>query len=333
MEIDIKELIRRLLSGEYDGLSTEGQPWTSGLMYKPTGGSGFGDGGDGQGMFDPNTPVGMQRVKRDGRNNYLEEYDLNGNLTDVRQWTDPSLMQEIGTAAALLGSVYGIGNGLQSMTNGGGFIDGVKNAFKFGGNDIGAPPVNDMGVGGSAFDAVGSTFNAANPFDLSKLGQSLGYDVLAPGAISGSPILAQGASLGGLGGIAASGGGFLDNLGNWISKPENILKTIGTVGSIAEGLKDTPDPNNFTQTTTKNLDPRISTAIFGADGNSGLFGDLMAFKNKYPTGQNQTMIDAQNGLRGLLTDPRVMNGYFTMGGTGLGLLNQGIAPNPWKPKG
>jgi hypothetical protein len=59
---------------------------------------------------------------------------------------------------------------------------------------------------------------------------------------------------------------------------------------------------------------------------------MMNFYQKHPTGQNQTMIDAQNGMRGLLTDPNLLNSYYQMGSRGLGLLNAGVAPNPWMPK-
>jgi hypothetical protein len=130
-------------------------------------------------------------------------------------------------------------------------------------------------------------------------------------------------------GTIAAGGGFLDKLASgasdFFSNPANLLKTVATIGALTQD-----NSTDGTTTTTKSLDPRLASIVFGADGNSGVVGDLKSWAAANPTGQNQTMRDAQNGLRDLLNNPNLLDSFYRQGAAGNALIANGVAPNPWR---
>ncbi len=281
-------------------------------------GGGMGDGGDGTSGRGAATQ--FNRIKLDDNGNPIgrdwEAYDPSGKFSHGWIESTGTFMDKNGWMLPLLAA-------------------GVMNPDMFGGGANGL----DLFGGGDAAALAGGSGSEALFIDPASFGLSA-LEPINAGALFGGIDAAKAAgaltaldpltkAIPGL--DAMKPYGFMDKVGDFLSEPANILKTVGAVGSIAEGLKDDPS-TDFTQTTTRDLNPAVKTGLFGADGNGGVVGDLMNWYKANPTGQNQTMRDAQTGLRGLLTDPRVMDGYWQMGGRGIGLMNAGIAPNPWMPK-
>lgn len=323
--VNIQELIQQLLK---DGTPQQLTPEqmaalrqagsTTGSWYSAGGTpTGSGDAWDGRFTAAPDLDQYGIRLNDD----FGALYDASGKYIgdDALNKQTPTDLWKQGILASL--AMYGGANFLQ------GYMPGAESG-------LGAGVEASMtagGAGGGAVEGIASLGQLSPwaPAALPAITSTVAPLSLAELGIAAIPALPAGVQA--MAGEANKT--FFDKAGDFLSDPKNLLTTIGTIGSVYEGLKDDPaDPNaNWTQTTTKTLDPRLQSIIYGADGQSGVLKNLTDWAAKYPTGQNQAMIDAQNGLRGLLTDPRVMNGYFTMGGTGLGLLNQGIAPNPWAP--
>ena len=157
-------------------------------------------------------------------------------------------------------------------------------------------------------------------------------------SLTGSPALSGlgglGASLDGLGAtIPASVGtpSFWDklssNTSDFFTNPANILKTVATLGALSEVGGD--DTTTTTQNMQKTLPPELQDILFGANG---VFPQIKTWMAQNPTGQNQTMRDAQTGMRNFATDPNVLGSIFRQGFAGNSLLQTPVAPNPWLVK-
>jgi hypothetical protein len=105
-------------------------------------------------------------------------------------------------------------------------------------------------------------------------------------------------------------------------------------GGLLGGLAGAQGGDDKTQTNERRLDPRLDAAIFGGNGQDGLLSRVLGFANANPTGQNATMQQASAQQKALLNDPRVWGGLSNIYNQSQGLLNQGVAPNPfanWRP--
>jgi hypothetical protein len=156
-----------------------------------------------------------------------------------------------------------------------------------------------------------------------------GWDAaMADLAASASPFGAEAAGGAAAGGAAGAAGAASTGLGN-LSTSDLLKAGAGVAGAIA-GAK----PTTQESTQTKKLDPRLDEAVYGQ---GGLLSRAQGTFNATPqSGQNATMVQGQNMLRGLLGNPAVMQGLMTMGGKGMNLLEQQVAGNPlanWKPRG
>ena len=248
-------------------------------------------------------------------------YDAQGNFTgnDVLNKQTPTDLWKQGIAAAL--AMYGGAQFLQ------GYLPGAEAAMGGGLEAAGAY------AGGGAVDAVGSAlpelFTGSMP-SLSFPGAASAFtpDILAAGAISGG-VMPTGAGLAGLSGLGTltSGGGssFMDKAGNFLSDPNNLLRTIGTVGAIAEGFRN--NDTSATQTTTKNFDPKVKETLFGT---GGLLDKASAYVNQAAANNytNPQMTLAKEKMTGLLSDPNVWNSLYSIGGQGVAMTK-----NPWLLKG
>jgi hypothetical protein len=274
----------------------------------------------------------------DQPNHVWHSYDPQGTFAGDRadsSWKDG--LSGFLKSAALIG---GAGFGLNAL---GGALGGGLTEAALGGADAAA----GMGVGGSAGGADlasiigGSAAGGGSPFvtaagagltgvapgmsaaDLGILGFGAG-DIGAIGGLTGAAATGFGSgglSAADLGGAAAKTSG----LGDWLSDPSNILKTIGTVGSLYEGLHS----KDGTSTTTRTLDPRVEAQLFGADGKGGILKDLNDWKAMYPTGESQTTINGRQGLLNFANDPATLAAFKNQGAVGLGLLNTPQMKNPW----
>lgn len=133
--------------------------------------------------------------------------------------------------------------------------------------------------------------------------------------------------------LGAAAGNAVD--GNWLQAAQNVgnsmnmtdwLRLGTTIYGAVQGNKGTPAQ---TQTNQRSLDPRLDAVVFGQNGQGGLLSDAQAWYQANKSGQNATMRTAQQQMQGLLTDPRLTQGLYQMGGAGLGLLSQPIAGNPY----
>ena len=124
----------------------------------------------------------------------------------------------------------------------------------------------------------------------------------------------------GLGGGASAGGGLLSTLSGAADSP--WLRTAAGLYGAYEGSQEQPGPETAQQ---KQLDPRIDSRVFGQNGLLES-ADAQFQKNK-ATGQNETMVQAQDWLRGLLTSPEMQQGLRSQYNASQGLFNMG--PNPF----
>lgn len=100
---------------------------------------------------------------------------------------------------------------------------------------------------------------------------------------------------------------------------------IGVVG----GAMNSSDGS--TQTVKNEIDPRIGQYLYGASGSGGLLNQVNNLtQQQYGQGGLNPMQTAGLEMqRQVLTDPQYTKGYGEMRSLGSGLLNQGVAGNPF----
>lgn len=105
---------------------------------------------------------------------------------------------------------------------------------------------------------------------------------------------------------------------------------IGAVVGVAGSLMSDSGSQGG-QTTQNSIDPRIAKYLYGESGSGGLLNQV---------GNLQAQQSAQGGLnpmqtaglelqRQTLTDPRYTQGFDQMRNLGSGMMNQGVAGNPF----
>lgn len=240
---------------------------------------------------------------------------LGGMLGDLGKDLAPLALTALG--ANYLGPMFG--TGAEGALTGGGYT-GTSLAGATGGMTPASLEASLYGTGGTV--GGGGVTAAGGGVASGTLASNLGGVSAVPGAVA--PIAATGAlpaatagSLG-LGAVPAitAGGGLLSGLG-----------TLGTAASLLGAAAGAQPQGGGTTTNQRTLDPRVD-AIFG-----GLLGDAKSWYDANKSGQNDTMRLAQSNLQGLLGDPRLMEGLYTQGGRGIGMMQGGVAANPFTRAG
>jgi hypothetical protein len=197
------------------------------------------------------------------------------------------------------------------------------------------PEIMAMAEGGGAAGAVagGLTGWDAAMADLVASASPFGASALPSTAAAG------GSLLGGLGDAISSAGSAIksgigsliggDGLGGLLGNVGvgDIIKGVGAIAGAVDGSKK----KDNTATNVKTLDPRIDSRVFGAGGL--LENADKWFNANKATGQNETMVNAQNWMRGMLQHPGVQQGLMTMGGRGMNMMEQPVAGNPFAAPG
>ena len=223
--------------------------------------------------------------------------------------TENAVSQGLSSAdkAALFGNA-GYGGGAELLGGGGSELLAGAGAA---GSDV---------VGGGGLLGNGGGFNLSDAF-TNSLTDAVGPGAGTYGAL-GTDVAAglTGGTLGG--GLTGGGGGLSDLLGGL--NGSDLLKYGGALAGAISGAKGVPGAS---QTTKRELDPRLDSAVFGPGGL--LQSETDWFNKNKATGMNQQMTDATQWQRGLLSDPRLTTGLYTQGGAGLGLLQRPVAGNPF----
>ena len=242
-----------------------------------------------------------------------------GSFSIAPQWGDSGNLDEFlkaATAIAAPVAAWGAGLGTVGLGEaagaaGGGAAEMVNGAFLGEGVASGVPAWDFA----AAKAALGS----------GALGEAAKYGTSALTSTLAGPNVAGGAAAAG-GGTAAAAGGGGGLLGGAAGTGLAKLATIGLGAAAgAEGSDAT------TATNTRSMDPRIDSRVFGPGGVMEL-ADQQFRAN--PTGQNATMVQGQNMLRGLLGSPDVAASLTNMARAGEGLMGTRVASNPfanWTP--
>ena len=98
------------------------------------------------------------------------------------------------------------------------------------------------------------------------------------------------------------------------------------LGGLLGGRKGA---TNQTTTQTRTLDPRIDKMYFGADGQSGLLGDLNTWYAQNRGGLNADMQAGLDHMKSVYQSPLATQGYERMANAGYGLMGGGVAGNPF----
>lgn len=197
------------------------------------------------------------------------------------------------------------------------------------------------GAGGAAAPYVMTSADKAALFGLEGYGtgmtgaQTLGYDTLLN--LTGSKVLADtfGSALGNVMDFLPS----MPSMPSDLSAPslgKTVLDTLAgnadwiapVVGGIA-GAVEGGKPN--TATSQSKMDPRMDSYVYGSG-----FGDPKSVTGAAynlwqanPSGMNDTMRQALEMQKQTLLDPNMAGSYAQMRNAGMGLLGQGVAPNPF----
>lgn len=337
-EFDWQELLRRALAG---GLGSQ----NFGNEQGPTTNSSV-NLGDWTAQLDP-TRGGYLFSRQQGDNpdtTQVFSVDQSGQQTGD-PWSHTSQGQGIGS---ILGEFGKIAAPFALMALGGNYLSGLGGDAAAG---LGGASAEGMGAGGGALgDAAagaagggtagggatwGGMAGATGGLTPAALEASLGTAGYGAAGTAGGTALGISGALNGAGaglpfagaaGGAAAGGGLLSSLGSAAGIGQALAPILGAVA----GSQSTPGQQVTNQ---KTLDPRIDAMVFGKDGAGGLLSDASSWYQANKSGQNDTMRQANSQLTGLLTDPRVMQGLYTQGGAGLGMMQGGVAANPFSRQG
>jgi hypothetical protein len=250
-----------------------------------------------------------------------------------------------GAADAAMGIGAGSGNTLtpalmESMIGTAGYGASSAGLGELAGMSAGALGGADAAASLSGGSALDGAFGGLSSADKAALFGDVGYGPGMTGAqtgifdavngFTGSPALASVAA-------GSNGAGLLSTIASGLGQAgSNAASALGggqavagLLGAVA-GSQGTP---GGTQTNQRTLDPRIDSLVFGSNGSGGLLGDAMNWYQANKSGQNDTMRTAQTQQQAMLTDPRVLEGLYTMGGRGIGMMQQPIASNPFTRPG
>lgn len=150
--------------------------------------------------------------------------------------------------------------------------------------------------GGELAAAAGGAYSIPTAAELAAAGYDVGgMGLTGAGGIGAAESLA-GAGAGAAGGYgAAAGGGMLDAAGNFLTSRAGSAIT----GGLLSGLAGATAPKSATSTSSVQLDPRMAALLYGADGNSGLLGQIAAQAN---SPQNAGMKAFGTGMDNYLGD-------------------------------
>lgn len=146
------------------------------------------------------------------------------------------------------------------------------------------------------------------------------------GSTIGNSITGAGGAAGAVGaGTAASmiggAGGLLSSIGNAIANNPLQAAVIG-----AGAVSGAQPSGGGTQTTSRNIDPRMDEFLYG---NGGLLGQMKDWYTANKSGTNPTIQEGQNMQLGLLRDPNTMADLGRLRQSSMGLLGGSIAGNPF----
>jgi hypothetical protein len=150
--------------------------------------------------------------------------------------------------------------------------------------------------------------------------QTTAYDSVL--GATGSKTLADLAANSSIGSSLING---VSGVADLVGGGKNLAGIIGAVAGASEGGGTT------TKTGEQKIDPRMAQYLYGSgygDTNS-LLGAAQNLWKQNPSGINPTMQQGMDMQRAALTDPAYSQGYQTMRNTGMGLLGQGAAANPF----
>lgn len=172
-------------------------------------------------------------------------------------------------------------------------------------------------VPGAGIKTLGTLPELSAPLEPLAMTQPLAFEPL-----NLAPLATVPASLPG----AAASGLLNSALPAAASTGTDLLKAGAVVAGAAAGAQEQPGETNSKQFT---LDPRVDAMTFGPDG---LLTKAYERWKANPTGQNQTMTDAQSMMRGLLTSNDLRAGLQQQFSTGQGLLTPQQNPFMWTPR-
>lgn len=187
-----------------------------------------------------------------------------------------------------------------------------------------------LGAGGLGTGGLGAA--AGDTAAAWGSGSGLGMDTLSAMGVTEGGL---GGALGAAGGAAAGGGGgLLGTLGTLGSAAGGLSKLGGAIGAIGGGLLGA-NQKAPTDTTTRQIDPRMAAYLYGADGTSGILGGVNDLWKKQMAqgGLNDVQREGLNRQLATLRDPRYSQGFDAMRSSGLGLLGMPIAGNPYTQRG
>jgi hypothetical protein len=160
--------------------------------------------------------------------------------------------------------------------------------------------------GGASAGGITAMTGVANPGILSGMGTMVPASQAAAGI--GTPSL-------------LGGGGFLSNLGNAMAS--NPLQTA----AIAAGALGGAQPQGGgTASQTSQIDPRMAEALYGG---GGFLPAVQDWFGRNQSGTNPMIQAGQQMQLGLLQDPRIMQQLEQMRTQSMGLLDRGVARNPF----
>ncbi|MEY4636514.1 MAG: hypothetical protein RJA55_2312 [Acidobacteriota bacterium] len=300
------DLLKRILAGEtVDGMS----------LGKGQGGNVGGDAGY---SIDPQMDTIYRSLPGSSGQTAWDAWNTQGDY--LGQGTGDTDLTGLLKAAAIAASMYGVGSLMGSASGAAGAGTGAAT----GGADAATSAAwgSGAGLGGDTLTAMGMTpewmAGAGAAGGAAGLGATGGADAATSAAWR------SGAGLGKDTLTAIGAGGAAGGLG--------LLGDIAKIGIPLAGAVAGARPSDNGADVTKKMDPRLDAAVYGP---GGLLSRAKSQFDQSPSGQNATMVQGQQMLRGLLSDPSVMQNLQSMQGAGMGLLNTPMAPNAfagWKPR-
>lgn len=266
----------------------------------------------------PGSAQGYWSGQAVGMPGYMQDYNPDGSPKNT-PYNDSGAMKTFLTGLAMMGGVGAMNGAFAGLGAGAGEAGTTlgNGAFLGEGVSSGVPAWDAAMSGiGAATGGVGATINTLGgggaPFDISSLNAA--YPTMTAPSISPEMFTAM---------EGAGGGGLLNtlkNAGSSIGGLKNILPIAGALAGASSGGQTN------TATSQSKTDPRLDPYLYGDNG------ILKAVQDQYlknPGGINPTMQQGFDMSKAALTDPAYSQGYQQMRQMGQGLLNQGVAPNPF----
>jgi hypothetical protein len=318
-------------------LSSLGIPGKAGITAAP-----------GQGLiFDAPDPGGSSHrvAMRAGANGSVTPTYYNQGDSFLDKMIPLMVMAGTGAVGAnALGFLGGAADGTSAVAGGaGGGSGGAGATSAFGGTSMPAlsagevagtgagtaalPTAAEIGAAGGGLSSLGGGASAATGLSTLPAAGMSGAGPIGSGAASipadisgeiagGAPTL-TGAQIGGAGSTGAS---YLDTLNGVLGSP------LGKLGTTLLGSFIGSQPNQQMQNLTKQVDPRIAPYIYGQ---GGVLQNAANLYNANPSGTNDLMRQGWQSQIDALNNPALKAGYANMMSQGQGLLNRGVAANPF----